>query len=66
MPSDDTLRKLALPLALVAAFLASSAANRPGPFQSGASAHVPVLDRETARHWQEAYHVAAPMLQMGN
>lgn len=60
MHPDDTLRKLALPLALAAAFLASSASLRPS------SAPRPLIEASTLRHWHAAYDAAAPLLQMGN
>lgn len=66
MHSDDTLRKLALPLALVAAFLASSASTHLGPFHAGPTLRMPTLDAQTLAHWHEAYIAAAPLLHLGN
>lgn len=66
MHSDDTLRKLALPLALVAAFLASSASTHLGPFHAGPTLRAPTLDIQTLARWHEAYLAASPLLHLGN
>lgn len=66
MQFDDTLRKLALPLAVVAAILASSASTPFNAGHPGLTPRVPTLDAKTVQHWQEAYQASAPLLQLGN
>lgn len=64
MQSDDTLKKLALPLALVAAFIASSGSMR--TFEGAPTLRAPVLDAQTAERWGDAYRAATPLIQLGN